>query len=72
MYKVFIHDKPLEVIHINDSYQLEENYLILRYFGEHDVESSIFLLNNVPTLQKLILLAENPEEAFEAVKKNSK
>jgi hypothetical protein len=72
MYKVFIQNKPLEVIDVNDSYTLEENCLVLKYFNESELEDTLSLLEKIPTLSKLILLADNPKEAFEAVKKNSK
>jgi|LakMenE01Jun11ns_1017448.scaffolds.fasta_scaffold8193489_1 hypothetical protein len=72
MYKVFIQNKPLEVIDVNDSYTLEENCLVLKHINESELEDTLSLLEKIPTLSKLILLAENPQEAFEAVKKNSK
>jgi len=70
MYKVFIHNKPVEVINFEDKIEQIENTLILRYYDLQDIDSVLSILEQVPTIAKVILLAENPSECMEALKKN--
>ncbi|MCC7050710.1 MAG: hypothetical protein IT239_02885 [Bacteroidia bacterium] len=71
MYKVFIQNKPIEIIGFNDPIEQVENTLIMRYWGDHDYDTVKYMVEHVPTLVKIILLSENPDTVFEDVKKKS-
>lgn len=72
MYKVFINDKPFEVVHFNHPIEMIDGTLVMTYNNPADIIETIGLMEREPLLRRVFMICEDPATLFEEVKKNSK
>jgi ADP-ribose pyrophosphatase YjhB (NUDIX family) len=68
-YKVFINDKPLEVIHFEEKIEMVDGTVVLAYLTDSDIDSIIEMVEKQPFIRQGVLNADDLPVAFEEIKK---